>query len=145
DGQDGSSDAVVARAFDADLLPIGGENLLNTTVAGGQRNPEVAPVGADGFVVAWEGPISGPLTDTVWARRIGLDAAPTSAELQVQTTDAITDEQQIGGNVASDVFVVSWRTEGNTNADIAGQRYELAFFANGFETGDTTAWSASVP
>gem|GEM_PF-5619737 len=54
----GDSAGVFPREFAADGTPLGGETLVNSTVAGVQAMPTVHTRGADGFVVAWSGQVS---------------------------------------------------------------------------------------
>lgn len=43
-------------------------------------------------------------------------------------------------------FVVVWSSYDSRNRSSQGQRYSTgAIFANGFESGDTTSWSNTVP
>lgn len=56
---------------------------------------------------------------------------------------------QCDGSSAAE-FVVTWTSLGSNGDDssghsIQGQRYVLPLFADGFESGDLSAWSHSVP
>ena len=47
-------------------------------------------------------------------------------------------------------FVVVWDSNGSSGTDtsylsVQGQRYAPPIFADGFESGDTSAWSNTVP
>ncbi len=54
----GDAAGVFLREFAADGTPLGGETLVNSSVAGVQAMPSVHTRGADGFVVAWSGQAS---------------------------------------------------------------------------------------
>lgn len=54
----GDAAGVFLREFAADGTPLGGEQLVNSSVAGVQAMPSVHTRGADGFVVAWSGQAS---------------------------------------------------------------------------------------
>ncbi len=56
-----------------------------------------------------------------------------------------------GSHGAGGLFVVAWESFGSDGADVSGagilgQRLGSAtIFADGFESGDTSAWSGAVP
>jgi len=105
------------------------------------------------FVVVWDSWGSYG-TDTsglvVEAQRYDSSGAPMGGEFQV---NSYTGGNQSGGAVAADTqgsFVVVWSSELSDGTDtdresIQGQRFSTAFFADGFESGDTSAWSNTVP
>ncbi|MGB5343614.1 MAG: hypothetical protein WBP67_16140, partial [Thermoanaerobaculia bacterium] len=63
-----------------------------------------------------------------------------------------TSNRQEFASVAVDgagAFVVVWDSIGSAGTDISGssiqgQRYEAPIFTDGFESGDTSAWSSTV-
>ena len=54
-------------------------------------------------------------------------------------------------NSANDGYLVVWQGDGNVGGlvddefEVFGQRLANVLFYDGFESGDTTEWSASVP
>ena len=50
--------SIKARIFASNGTPVGGEFLVNTTVAGDQALPEVLALAGGGFVIAWQDPAS---------------------------------------------------------------------------------------
>ena len=72
--RDGSDLGVYARRFNNAAVPFGPDFLVNTTTAGGQRDPRVAMSAGGEFVIAWNGPgqgISGQYFDAAGARSGG--------------------------------------------------------------------------
>ena len=53
-----SGHGIKARIFESNGTPVGGEFLVNTTVAGDQLLPEVLALAGGGFVIAWQDPAS---------------------------------------------------------------------------------------
>lgn len=51
-GQDGDGAGVIARRYGANLLPKSGDIIVNSTIAGDQLQPDVAPAG-QGFFIVW--------------------------------------------------------------------------------------------
>jgi len=157
DGSDGTDDSyfsIQARRYGSNGDPIGGEFQVNTYTTDRQVNPSVE-VGPDGdFLVVW---ISGWLTS-------GPDGSDSSIQGRLYTSDgeAATEEFQINSFTVGtqifpsvvadpfDRFIVVWQSDGSFGTDnfltsIQGQRLIMPLFADGFEIGDTTAWSAAAP
>jgi hypothetical protein len=150
-----NSFGIRAQRYAANGSPAGGEFAVNTYSTGNQTDPAVAPDGAGGFVIAWTSDGSYG-TDTDWqsvqAQRYAADGTPIGGELQVNTYTtwwqefpALAPVGEAGG------FVVAWHSYGSSGSDseaqsIQAQRYVLTeIFADGFESGDTSAWSTVVP
>lgn len=146
-GQDGSDDSVQARRFDAAGTAVGVEFQVNTTVDYDQGFPSVAAIAGLGFVVVWEsfGPEGD--ADSVQARWFDAEGAAIGDELQVNT---FTTSDQEDPTVASDAFgnfVVAWESYGQDGSvdSVHAQHFVALVFADGFESGDTLAWSTSSP
>ncbi len=106
----------------------------------------VAPAGD--FVVVWQSRGSdkgNPYLYSVQGRRYASNCDPLGGEFQV---DTYTTTAQVSPSVAvapAGDFVVVWARDGYTLWDVHGQRFQVAdLFADGFESGDTAAWSAVV-
>ena len=132
--------------------PVGPEFQVNSYTTSTQYRPSVA-VDLDGdFVVIWDSRGSGG-SDTsdlsIQGQRFG--PAGNTLESQFQVNSYTTDNQ-VHPSVAVDPdgdFVVVWSSDGSSGSDtsdssIQGQRFG-ALFADGFESGDTSAWSSTVP
>ena len=142
--------AVFGQRFDPSGAPDGVEFAVSTHTTLSVSEPRVA-FGADGtFVVAWTGTVFGtfPLVPSdVFARGFDASGVPAGAELRVNSH---TTGAQSGPAIASDGsggYVVAW-TSGGQDGDAAGvfaQRFGPdQIFADGFESGGLSAWSASA-
>lgn len=145
DGQDGDGETVVAQVFASDGTPLGGEIVLNATVAGDQEDPRIAPIGSDAFLVVFTGDSASTGTE-IYGRL--LDASTRAAsgdEFQVNTST--TDDQDrvaIAGDPVLGLTISTWRAFGGHDGDAAGvlgQVHERTLFADGFESGTTDGWS----
>jgi hypothetical protein len=107
---------------------------------------------ADGdFVVGWSSSDSGG-TDSdnasVHGQRYASDGSSVGAEFQVNT---YTNNGQRSPSVSVDAdgdLVVVWQSFGSTGTDQSSfsvQRTEGVLFVDGFESGDTTAWTSTSP
>ncbi|MEM9557957.1 MAG: hypothetical protein AAGC60_27105 [Acidobacteriota bacterium] len=146
DGQDGDGESVVARVFAADGTALTGELVLNQTILGDQQDPRLTALGADSFAAAWVGPAPGGILD-VWLRRFDVDALELGDEIRVTAPAAAPNDVPDLAADGNGSLVTSWLsfTGDGDGAGVFARRYEVAFFADGFESGDLTAWSSSVP
>lgn len=107
---------------------------------------------SEGFVVAWGG-YGSEGTDTssysTQARHLGPDGSPLDDPFQVNTYTTGGQAWQ-GSAVAADGqghFVVVWRNDnglGSPPTSIRAQRFFTGIFEDGFESGNTSAWSAAA-
>ena len=108
-------------------------------------DPSISAGGGGQFLVVWEE----AFYDEVNGREILADGSPVDDVFQVNT---YTTGHQITPSVAgaNGNFVVVWRSDGSFGTDlddsIQGQRLASAafIFADGFESGDTSAWSTTI-
>jgi len=72
-------------------------------------------------------------------------------EFQVNTYINLDQYLPAVATDARETFVVVWDSIGgsadtdNDGSSIQGQRYSTPIFADGFESGDTSAWSSTTP
>jgi hypothetical protein len=143
-GQDGSLSGVFAQRYDAAGTPQGGELLVNSYTPSNQQRPSVASDAAGSFVVVWHSSGQDGSSQGVFGRRYDATGAAQGAEFQV---NSYTTSYQTDASVASDPtgnFVVVWQSAGQDGGDsgVFGQRYDPdLIFADGFESGDLSAWS----
>ena len=153
DGPDGSEFGVVGRRFDSSGSPLGEEFLVNSYTTDDQILGGVIPEGSGGFVVTWESSGQDGFFESVHGRRFASDGSGLGGEFQVNT---YTSNGQANPAISADgsggfvvVFQDEWYydTGNDTDGDsINLRRFALpAIFADGFETGDTAAWSSAVP
>ena len=143
-----------ARIYAADGSPVGDQFQVNTYTTADQRDPSVA-MDADGdFAVVW--PSRGSTgTDSsltsIQARTYEPDGTADAVEFQVNT---YTSGGQLWVAAAMDAdgdFVAVWLSGGSGGTDTSGVSIQgrllnvSRLFSDGFETGDTSAWSSTVP
>jgi hypothetical protein len=104
-GQDGSGAAVVARRFDAELMPQSEEVLLAVAARGDQAEPALA-AGADGGVLAVWCEAQGADGARVRGRWIGADGA-LGAEFEVAGV-AGADDRLPAVTACGEGFVIAW-------------------------------------
>lgn len=147
--QDGSDDGVFAQVFDAARQPVGSEVQLNQYTALDQEDADIVSDGQGGFVVVWESnaQVNGMSGDDIFGRRLDVTGQAVGDELQVSSeTDNDQNNVTIAG--ANGHLVTAWRSFGGHDGGGAGvfaQRFAIALLTDGFESGDTSGWSASVP
>jgi hypothetical protein len=146
EGQDGSDRGVFARRFASDGSALGGEILVNQTMAGDQRAPRVARHPSGAFLVVWQSGGSPPDGDGwgVFAR--GFDGAgnPASPETLVNVTTA---GSQSGPAVAwlngsPDRYAVVWQSQGQNGSGSGVYRRTLTL--GGFAQSSEQAVSPTV-
>ncbi len=155
-GGDSSYTSVQARRYAADGTPLdASEFQVNTYTTDTQQGPSVAVDGRGNFIVAWESRGSGGSDSSyrsVQARRYLPDGTAIDAsEFQV---NSYTTNEQRDSAVAADAngrFIVTWESYGSTGTDtnefsVQARIFKsIVIFEDGFESGDTTAWSNTVP
>jgi hypothetical protein len=107
-GQDGGSDGIFARRFNATGSPLATELQVNTYTSGNQRAPVVSREGDGDFVVAWSSVNDGAAFG-VFARRFNSAGVAQGPEFQVNT---YTPGRQYGPAIAHTPgggFVIAWR------------------------------------
>ena len=151
-GTDTDGRSVQAQRYDSSGAPVGGQFQVNSYTTSYQYDPAVASDSRGDFVVVWDSSGSyGTDTDgrSVQAQRYDSSGAPVGGQFQV---NSYTTSWQTGAKVSADAgdnFVVVWMSDGSNGSDrlgysIQGQRYWMPIFTDGFESGDTSAWSSTV-
>jgi hypothetical protein len=152
-GDDTSAYSVQARRFDENGAPVGAEFQLNSLTTSSQTTPVARETGAGDFVVAWQSRVSAgddSSNDSVQLRAFDSEWQPYGPEQQVnQYVTSGQKSPDVG--MSESYFVVTWHSYGSDGSDtsatsIQARLYDLpALFADGFESGDTSAWSNTVP
>jgi hypothetical protein len=153
DDDDGSA-SIQGRVFASNGAPIGVQAQVNTYTTSLQESPAVA-IDQDGnFVVTWTswGSVGDDDQGTsVQGQLYASNLLPVGSQFQINT---YTTGHQGGSAVEFDTagrFVVVWHSYGSSGNDssyrsIQGQRFAIPLvFTDGFESGDTSRWSSSVP
>lgn len=153
DNGDNSEWSIQGQRYSSDGDVLGSQFLVNSYTTLSQGYPSVTGAQDGGFFVVWqsEGSEDGDSSLTsVQARLYASDGAPHGDQFQV---NSYTTNQQRNAAVAMDSaghLVVVWESNGSDNGDssltsIQGQRLGTEIFADGFESGDASAWSGAVP
>jgi hypothetical protein len=138
--------SVQARRFDGAANPLGSEFQVNSYTTAYQGTSSVAPDGAGGFVVVWDGDEGNGNDDSVggiYAKRFDAFGAPASDDFQVNT---YTTGFQGSSRVASDGaggFVVVWTSTGGSGTDTDVQRVNAQRFAGGPTTTSSSSTSTT--
>ena len=164
-GAQGDPVNIFGRRFDADGNPIGTDFMVNTTTANAQGQPAVAMDPTGNMAVVWAGSSSTPGDGLdVFLQVYDAKGQPIDGEIRVNTdTSGEQDRPDVRFMPERDdlgrlQLAVTWRDAdlpGGTNPRGTGQSYRcfsiegpfdpMPIFADGFESGDTTSWSDSMP
>jgi len=147
----GSGDkyGIFLQRFDANGAKLAGEQLVNETTGGKQRDPAVAMAADGSFVVSWSGPSSADPAG-VFARRFSAEGTPLAGEELVNTTTANDQgESDVAVNAGGD-YVITWSSRNqDANASshgdwgVFGQRFNSAGARQGAEFQVNTTTTAS--
>ena len=134
--QDGSSNGVYAKRYDAEGQAIfGSEFLVNTTIDGNQSNPNVVSLGGGGFIIAWEGSGSGD-SNGIYAQRFDSNGSVNGGEFRVNNqsiqSQSSSEIISIGG---SDAFAIVWYSNHEINARLHDVEYGTIFAGDEFWVG----------
>jgi hypothetical protein len=141
DGQDGSGRGIYAQRYDSNSVTIDGEFRVNTYTTGTQHQASLAVDGAGHFVVAWEGRGEGSVQG-IFARHFDAAGIPSSPDFMVNSPATSFQARPSVAAERSGTFVVAWVEPVPGGAEIYARRYVPdLLFADGVESGDTSAWS----
>ena len=150
-GNDFSPPSIQARVADANGMPINTEFQVNTQTSGSQVDPRLAATPDGGFIVTWRSDSSSGSDNSLSSiqhRRFLEDGTPASAEFQVNTWTTFHQRHPSVAASSNGDFVVVWESDdsaGDFLGSILAQRFSLNIFSDGFESGDTSAWTVVVP
>jgi len=153
-GSDNDSGSIQAQRYDAAGNRLGSEFQVNSYTTGMQRDPSVALDSGGAFVVVWTSDGSYETDSHGWSiqgQRFDEAGNPVGDQFQVNTYTTGLQQSSFVGVGGDGDFVVVWKGEGSYGTDtdytsIQGQRFaDPTVFADGFESGDTSAWSKAVP
>ncbi|HEX8125061.1 MAG TPA: M10 family metallopeptidase C-terminal domain-containing protein [Allosphingosinicella sp.] len=141
---DGSYTGLKAQLFDSSGSKLGGEILVNTTIAGFQRHASVAGLPSGGFVAVWTN--FPPFEDFGSAKLQLFDAAGAKigAEILVNATDS-RGFSRTDVAVLADGFVVTWAQQDPTAFDIEYDVRAQRFDFSGAKVGAEVVVHASTP
>ena len=146
--------SIQARRYDSSGTPLGGEFQANSYTTNAQKEPTVAIDEHGNFMVVWDSPGSDGTDfslESIQAQRYYASGVPMGEQFQVNSY--ITSTQTNPAAVVLDhqgTFVIVWDSEGSHSNDVSdesvhAQRFEGFILIDGFETGDTSYWSNTLP
>ena len=148
--QDGSSNGVFGQRFDAGGTPVGAEFQANTYTTGGQYSAAVAMTPWNEFLVSWES--VGQDGDSLGIFAQAFDSAGSKMGDEFLVNTATQFRQRSPSIAVGDrgEFIVAFSDnfqEAILNEGVRGRRFVSPnlIFADGFESGDTSAWTATLP
>jgi hypothetical protein len=124
--QDRSGQGIYAKRFKAGSATGGAEFRVNTTTAGDQSNPSIAPLDA-GFVVTWQS--QDPSGTGIFYQRFNANDKHVGAELQANTIAAYDQSLPKVATLRNGRFVIAWQSA-NQDGDGLGVFMQL-FTASG--------------
>ncbi|WP_424990889.1 Ig-like domain-containing protein [Fluviibacterium sp. S390] len=160
-GNDTNGLGIVARQYDAQAVPLGGEIAVNTAQVSSQHQPTVAALPGGGFAVAWFTDYDAAVSFVrdVKMQRFDASGVPQGAETTVNTTGANTSTtesepvlatiQPSGGanGLAGGGVVVAYRAADGSGNGIKAQVFTPAGATVGTEidVNTTTAGTQQAP
>lgn len=152
-GSDSASFSVQARRYDSAGAALGSEFQVNTYTPSYQLSPAVAVDPSGSFVVAWASlgsPGNDALSWSVQARPFDGAGAPISEQFQVNASTTGAQRSPDVGTDGAGRFVAAWSGDpaqrlGDPDRLVFARRFIGALFVDGFESNDTSRWSAAIP
>lgn len=151
-GSDSSYCSIQGQRFSALAVPVGDQLQVNTYTTAEQQLPSLAMDAEGDFVVVWQSAgSSGSDSSTTSIQGQLFDSAglPVGQEFQVNSyTLGVQAEPYVAMNANSELVVV-WTSIASSGSDtfysVQARRFVVPLFTDGFEAGDTSAWSTTVP
>jgi hypothetical protein len=153
-GFDADGSGIFFQRFEDDGTPRGGEERANLDELGNQENPAVSADDGDGseifFVVTWQEFSSDLFASRgvpilVRGRRIrGSIPTTTTAATRINASVTPATEPEVASR-SDGWFTSVWQSSDASGAGIFARQFLIPLFADGFDSGDTSAWSAAVP
>lgn len=144
----GAGVAVYARFYEASGQPAGDPVLVDMPVVGDQGLPSAAIHLGRAVVVLQSDPAQDGDGLGIFANSFDAGGQAAGPEVQIHTSTAGPQMMPVIRSDGLGRFVVLWVDDAALDGDgrgIFGQRLSSVVFADGFESGDTSAWSLAVP
>lgn len=148
-GESDTDWGIHGRFFDARNHPRGGQFQVNTTTFSDQYYSAVVHDGR-GFLVTWKsfGSADDDPDLSIQIQRYAADGTALGGELQVNDQTAGAQKLPRIAKTDRGPVVVVWESETSPGSDtngwsVQGRFLDLPIFRDGFESGDTSRWSAS--
>lgn len=143
-GSDGVDRGVLGRRFTAQAQ-AGDEFIVNTETALDQRLPAVGVSSRGDFLVAWQSQGQDGSSEGVYAKAFIADGSEQTAEFAVNVYTAGSQVFPAASVGPSGEWVVVWDSNGQDGDDMGVFGRLPPLFADGFESGTTSAWASTVP
>jgi len=114
---DGSSNGVYGRRYDAASGTFSDTFLINTTTSGAQYEPQVATLADGGFIVVWRSDSQDGSSAGVYGQRYDAAGVKAGGEFLINETTNGGQYQPAVTGLSTGGFVVSWY---NDNYDLSG-------------------------
>lgn len=142
----GDSTGVFMQRYDNAGTALGGETLVNTTIASDQSSAAIGALSDGGYVVAWQG---NGATDVVgiYAQRYDASGAAVGGEVRVNTVTTGNQVAAAVAGLADGGYVITWNGNGTGDTDgVFAQRYDASGAAVGGEVlvNTTTSRAQSI-
>jgi hypothetical protein len=150
-GDDNSGRSIQAQRYDSAGSVLGAELQVNTNTTIEQRWSSVTIDSTGNFVVVWHsggGPAS--INYNIQGQRHDSSGNRLGNEFQVSTYTTSSQNRPLVAGTADGDFVVAWQSLASSGDDssswsIQARRYDTPLFVDGFESGNLSAWTLSVP
>lgn len=139
EGQDGDGNGVFARLFSADGTPEGTEFQINQYFPSYQSHPDVTPLAAGGFAVAWTSYGQDGDRNGVYTRAFGTDGTPKGSETRVARTTQDNQENASVVGLSDGTYLVGFSSDGELGG--VAHSYMARFDANGDAQGEPVVTS----
>jgi hypothetical protein len=145
--QDGDNYGAFAQRFDASGAPQGTEFKVNAYTTNLQRVGGVSTAANGDFVIAWDSDGQDYSNYAVEGRRYDATGTPKAPEFQVNLSTGGSQRYSNVTSAANGRFVVVWTSDADADFSTAviGRRLAATdlIFADGFESGDLSAWTSA--
>ena len=150
-GTDSAIESIQGQRYASDGSRVGEQFQINTYTPNEQGQPSVAMDAAGNFAVAWTSDGSSGsdlLDDSVQAQFFSADGKRLAGEFRVNALTLGDQGQPAVALGATGELTVVWTSDvssGTDSSETSVQRTSVQLiFADGFESGDTSAWSSSL-
>ena len=143
--------SVRAQTLSADGTPTGpthGHQISVQTISTDPNFLALAPLWANEYVAAWDTAPTSTSSNIMAARIFDEPGGPYSLEVTVEDRAFEQYWPALACAPSGRCLVVysdPWNAGADLDTDIWGRFVDVPFFADGFEDGDTIAWSSTVP
>ncbi len=131
--QDGSSNGVYQRIYNAQGVTAGPDILVNLTTASDQSNPSVTALSDGGWVVSWQSNLQDGSGYGIYQRRYDAQGATTGPDVLVNATTNLSQNSPSLAALANGGWVVTWQS--NIQDGSGYGVYQRVYDAQGATTG----------